>query len=74
MFPRIPQRKDVRQMKLDRLKKLRMSEGLNQTEFAEKLGIDRSYYNQIERGKATPSLALLEKIAAELGKSMKDFF
>lgn len=61
-------------MKLEKLKKLRMGEGYTQTEFAEKMGIDRSYYNQIERGKATPSIQLLEKIATELGKSLKDFF
>lgn len=61
-------------MKYEKLKKFRMRKGYNQTEFAHKLNIDRSYYNQIERGKATPSMALLEKIAFELGKNLKDFF
>jgi transcriptional regulator with XRE-family HTH domain len=61
-------------LKAEKLKKFRMAKGYNQTEFAEIIGIDRSYYNQIERGKVIPSMALLEKIAAELGKSLKDFF
>lgn len=61
-------------MKYEKLRKYRMAKGYNQTEFAEILGIDRSYYNRIEHGKITPSMALLEKIAAELGKSLKDFF
>jgi transcriptional regulator with XRE-family HTH domain len=61
-------------MKYEKLKKYRMAKGLNQTEFAKLLGIDRSYYNQIEHGKVTPSMALLEKISIKLGKNLKDFF
>lgn len=61
-------------MKHDKLKRFRMAMGYTQTDFAKILGIDRSYYNQIERGKAQPSMQLLEKMAAELGKSLKDFF
>lgn len=61
-------------MKHDKLRKFRMAKGYTQTEFAKKVGIDRTYYNQIERGKVIPSIAILERIAAELGKSLKDFF
>jgi transcriptional regulator with XRE-family HTH domain len=61
-------------MKLEQLRRLRMAKGYTQTEFAKKLGIDRSYYNQIELNKAKPSLKLLEQIAVELDKSLKDFF
>ena len=60
-------------MKLEQLRRLRMAKGYTQTEFAKKLGIDRSYYNQIEKGKE-PSLKLLGQIASELDKHLKDFF
>lgn len=60
-------------MNHEKLKKFRMAKGMNQTELAKKLGIDRSYYSAIENGKV-PSMALLERISKELGKSIKDFF
>lgn len=61
-------------MKHEKLKRYRMAKGYTQVEFAAILDIDRTYYNQIERGRVTPSMALLEKIAVSLGKSLKDFF
>lgn len=67
-------RKWVINLKHEKLKKFRMMKEYNQTELAKKLGIDRSYYNQIENGKVTPSMALLERIAEELGRNLKDFF
>lgn len=51
-----------------------MTTGMTQTEFAKKIGIDRSYYSQIENGSTEPSLKLLGKIAESLGKNLKDFF
>jgi transcriptional regulator with XRE-family HTH domain len=51
-----------------------MSKGLSQTELAKILNVDRTYINQIERGKKVPSLNLLERIAEVLGKNLKDFF
>lgn len=61
-------------MKHENIKKYRMMKGLSQTELAKELESDRSYINQIENGKVTPSLALLERIAAALGRNLKDFF
>lgn len=61
-------------MKHEKLKKFRMATGMNQTQFAKSIEIDRSYYSQIENGTATPSLALLERIAEAVGKNLKDFF
>lgn len=61
-------------MNSEKFKKYRMSKGYSQTDLAKLLNIDRTYINQIERGKKTPSLALLERIADVLGKNLKDFF
>lgn len=61
-------------MNHDKIKKYRMMKGLSQTELAKKCNMDRSYLNQIEQGKKIPSLALLERIAEILEKSLKDFF
>jgi transcriptional regulator with XRE-family HTH domain len=73
LFHRKQHKKEGEKMNLEKLKRFRMAKGLNQTEFAEKLGVDRSYYSQIENGRV-PSMALLEKIAEALGKNLKDFF
>ena len=42
---------------------LREAGGLNETQFAEMVGINRSYYCCIEGGKENPSLKMLVKIA-----------
>lgn len=60
-------------MNPEKIRRYRMMKGLTQTELAKKLGIDRSYLSQIENGKQ-PSLKLLERIAEELDRSLKDFF
>lgn len=67
-------RKRGKKMNHEKLKKHRMAKGLNQTELAKLLNMDRSYYSRIENGGVTPSLALLERIASALGKNLKDFF
>lgn len=61
-------------MNHEKLKKLREKRGLSQGELANQLGIHRTYLNQIERGKVTPGIGLLEKIAHFFGKGLKDFF
>lgn len=61
-------------MRGDKLKKIRRLKGYTQKSLAEALGMDRTYINSIENGHKTPSLALLERIAGELGCSIKDFF
>jgi transcriptional regulator with XRE-family HTH domain len=61
-------------MKPEDFKLYRMKKGLSQKRLAEILGIDRSYMNQIERGRKIPSLTLLKRIAKVLGKNIKDFF
>lgn len=61
-------------MNNEKFKRHRLSKGLSQTELAKILNVDRTYINQIERGKKTPSLSLLERIAEVLGRNLKDFF
>lgn len=49
------------------LKLVRQYHRLNQVEMARKLEISPSYLSEIESGKKTPSLDLLEKYAAVIG-------
>ena len=54
---------DVRKRFGRRLRGLRLRLGLTQVELAERLGIDRSYLADIERGNRNVSLVNLELIA-----------
>ena len=47
----------------EQVKKLRMEAGLSQEEFAERLGIHRTYVSFIERGQRNPSLLMIFKIS-----------
>lgn len=58
----------------ERLRDLRRERGLTQEEVALRADITTSYYGQIERGSANPSVALLEKICAVMGISISDIF
>ena len=49
------------------LKLVRQYHRLNQVRMADRLDISPSYLNEIEKGKKTPSLELLEKYAAMIG-------
>jgi transcriptional regulator with XRE-family HTH domain len=61
-------------LNVEKFRLLRMSKGLSQKQLAEFLNINPSYLNQIEKGKRTPSLNLLIRIAKALEKNVKDFF
>lgn len=50
-----------------RLRKLRRRRGWTQVQMAEKLGLDRSYLADVERGKRNISLVNLEIIARGFG-------
>ena len=50
-----------------RLRALRTKRGWTQVEMAEKLGIDRSYISDMERGKKNVCLPTLEIVAKGLG-------
>lgn len=58
----------------ERLRKLRSESGLTQEEVALRADITTSYYGQLERGQANPSVGMLEKICAVMGISIADIF
>ena len=54
----------------NRMRALRLSQGMTQNETAEKSGISENYYSRIETGKNSPSLEKLTAIAKTLGVSL----
>lgn len=56
------------------LKKLRKEKGLTQGDLANMVQITQAHVSQIERGMATPSIQLLEKLAYVLEVNLYDFF
>ncbi|MDE7361607.1 MAG: helix-turn-helix transcriptional regulator [Oscillospiraceae bacterium] len=58
----------------ERLRQLRRERGFTQEEVALRADITTSYYGQLERGTANPSVAMLEKICAVMGISICDIF
>jgi transcriptional regulator with XRE-family HTH domain len=51
----------------DNIRRYRKQTGMTQEETAQKAGISRTYYADVERGRYNPSLPVLKKIAAALG-------
>jgi len=58
----------------EEIRNRRVLQRMTQKELAEKANVDRSYISQIESGKVTPTLSVLERLANALGCSIKDFF
>ena len=58
----------------DRIRKLRKKQGWTQVEFAERVGIDRSFLADVERGKRNVSIFSLELIAKGLRVSLSQLF
>jgi transcriptional regulator with XRE-family HTH domain len=56
------------------VKRLRERAGLSLRAFADRLDFSPSFISQLENGQVSPSIASLEKIAAQLGITLKDFF
>ena len=46
-----------------RIRELRMQTGLSQEKFAQKIGMDRTYFASVELGKRNISIVNIEKIA-----------
>ena len=57
-----------------RLRNLREQRGWTQVELAERLGLDRSYLADIERGNRNVSLVNLNLLAIEFGISLSRLF
>jgi len=58
----------------DRIRKLRKKHGWTQVEFAERVGIDRSFLADVERGKRNISILNVELIAKGLNVSLSRLF
>jgi transcriptional regulator with XRE-family HTH domain len=61
---------DIRKRFGRRVRQLRVKRGWTQVVFAEKLGLDRSYIADIERGNRNVSLMNVEVIARGFGLSL----
>ena len=57
-----------------RLRELRQERNLTQSQMAKKFGIDRSFISDVERGRKSISLGLLEVVALGLKVSLSDLF
>ncbi len=58
----------------DRIRKLRKQHGWTQAEMAEKVGIDRSFLADVERGKRNISILNLDLIAKGFKISLSQMF
>ena len=56
------------------MKEARKKKGLSQEALAREVGCSSSMIAKIEQGKKTPSMAMAEKIAQRLGKSVDFLF
>ncbi len=56
------------------LKKIRKELGLTQVQAAQKIGISRFWYIDIELGRKNPSIKTAKKIAKTLGFDWKQFY
>ncbi len=65
---------DIRTRFGRKVRKLRVQRGWTQVDMAEKLGLDRSYLADVERGKRNISLLNLDVIAKGFGLSLSRLF
>ncbi len=57
-----------------RIRELRMQTGLSQEKFAQKIGMDRTYFASVELGERNISIVNIEKIANGLNISISELF
>lgn len=58
----------------NRIRELRTQTGLSQEKFAQKIGMDRTYFASVELGKRNISIVNVEKIANGLEISLSELF
>ena len=58
----------------NRIRELRTQIGLSQEKFAQKIGMDRTYFASVELGKRNISIINLEKIADGLEVTLAELF
>ena len=56
----------------ERIRKLRLKQGLSQVEMAHRFGIDRGHISDLERGKKSVCLPLLEVLSKGFGISVSE--
>jgi transcriptional regulator with XRE-family HTH domain len=56
------------------IRRIRQEQAINQEEAAERCGLHRTYYSEIERGVRNVSLVNIEKISKGLKTSLPDLF
>jgi transcriptional regulator with XRE-family HTH domain len=59
---------------MEELTRLRVERGWSQQRLADESGVNKATVNQIERGRRSPNLETLEKLAEALGTEMAEFF
>lgn len=65
---------DIRHTIGRRIHRLRRQRDLTQQGLAERIGVNASYIGPLEKGLKCPSIAVLEKLAEELGQPVFSFF
>jgi transcriptional regulator with XRE-family HTH domain len=65
---------DIKTLFGRRVRQLRTALGVAQEAFAHRIGIDRSYFGSIERGRRNVSLEHIQRIADGLGVPPADLF
>lgn len=58
----------------NKIRELRSKTGLSQEKFAQKIGMDRTYFASVELGKRNISIVNIEKIANGLDVSLSKLF
>lgn len=58
----------------ERIRKYRMDLNISQENFANKIGMDRTYYSSIENGKHNITILNLMKILKGLNITLEEFF
>ena len=59
---------------MDGLRELRIGLGWTQEKLGDESGVNAATINQIERGRRSPKVATLERLAAAMGAEVADFF
>jgi transcriptional regulator with XRE-family HTH domain len=59
---------------MEELTRLRVERGWSQQRLADESGVNKATINQIERGRRSPNVETLEKLANALGAGVADFF
>lgn len=65
---------DIKQAVGKRIRELRNKLGVSQEEFADMVGLDRTYITSVECGKRNISIVNIEKITNALNVSLSEFF